>query len=310
MPEAEKKIEEKEEAPEQLAIEIEDDNQPEVASEPEEKTETPEEKEEKRFDDYGENVQRRINKITGKLRESERREQAATEYARAVQLELDQVRQKTQNLDQSFVNEFDNRVQTQEQLLKSELKKAIDVGDSEKQAEIQFQLSTVAADKDKVNRVRRQQAAPPPVAQQPQPYAQPQPQPQPYAQPQQPVNQTDPVAQKWAEEREWFGEDRPMTLLALAEHESLLSEGFDPATDSEGYYSELNNRIETAFPHKFQKGKKRKTPKVAGASRARVNKNGKKEIVLTESEAKMAEKLNVPLKAYAVQLEKLRQRSD
>ena len=101
-----------------------------------------------------------------------------------------------------------------------------------------------------------------------------------------------------------------MTLLALAEHESLLSEGYDPQNDSESYYTELNNRIEVAFPHKFQKDKKRKSPRVASASRVRVNKRGKKEVVLTESEAKMADKLNVPRAEYGRQLEKIRLRSD
>tara|TARA_R110002020_G_scaffold387866_1_gene598609 strand:+ start:1590 stop:2510 length:921 start_codon:yes stop_codon:yes gene_type:complete len=306
MPEAAKTEEIETEEPKQLAIEIDDEpseEKEELVVEVEAK-----EDEEVKLEDYSDNVKRRIGKMTAKLRESERREQAATEYARAVNVELEQIKQKTHNLDNSFVNEFDNRVQTQEQLLKSELKKAIDVGDSDKQAEIQVKLSSVAADKDKVNRVKRQrESAPPPYPVQPQQQVQPQPQPQP--QPQQP-QQVDPRAKKWADDREWFGEDRPMTLLALAEHESLLGEGYDPAQDGDTYYNELNKRIEDAFPHKFQKEKRRRTPKVAGASRTRINKNGKKEIVLTESEAKMADKLNVPREAYAKQLELLRQRSE
>ena len=302
MPETAEEIETEE--PQQLTIEIDDDSTDE-SKESEPKVEVKKDEEDTSLEDYGENVKRRIGKMTAKLRESERREQAATEYARALQLELDQSRQKTRSLDNSFVHEFDNRVHTQEQLLKGELKKAIDVGDSEKQAEIQVRLSEVAADKDKVTRVKRQRQAAPqqqPNYLQQQPYQQPVP-------PQAPV-QRDPRAEQWASDREWFGEDRPMTLLALAEHESLLQEGFDPANDADSYYKELDKRIETAFPHKFQKDKKRRTPKVAGASRTRINKNGKKEIVLTESEAKMADKLNVPREAYAKQLELLRQRSE
>ena len=305
MPETAEKTEESvTEEPEQLTIEIDDDSSNE-ATESEPKVEAKKDEEDTSLEDYGENVKRRIGKMTARLRESERREQAATEYARALQYELDQTKQKTYNLDTSFVNEFDNRVQTQEQLLKGELKKAIDVGDSEKQAEIQVRLSEVAADKDKVTRVKRQrEATPSPQLN----YLQ-----QPYQQPQAAPAQAqpkDPRAEQWASDREWFGEDRPMTLLALAEHESLLEEGFDPKNDPDSYYKELDKRVEDAFPHKFQKDKRRKTPKVAGASRARINKNGKKEIVLTESEAKMADKLNVPREAYAKQLEILRQRSE
>lgn len=304
MAEAQAKVDENEEDSSDVVVEIDTENEEtEAVVEGKEESST----EDVELRDYSENVKKRIHKMTAKLRESERRELAATEYAQAVVHENNQLKQKTINLDGAFVNEFDNRVQTQEKILKQELKKAIDLGDSEKQADIQIALSNVANDKDKVSRVKRQQA----VQQQPTqaPFNRPT---QPFQQPfQQPVvNQTDPVAQKWASEREWFGEDRPMTLLALAEHESLLSEGYDPQNDSESYYTELNNRIEVAFPHKFQKDKKRKSPRVASASRVRVNKRGKKEVVLTESEAKMADKLNVPRAEYGRQLEKIRLRSD
>tara|TARA_R110000824_G_C15189934_1_gene674632 strand:- start:1164 stop:2108 length:945 start_codon:yes stop_codon:yes gene_type:complete len=314
MAEAQAKVDENEEDSSDVVVEIDTENEEtEAVVEGKEESST----EDVELRDYSENVKKRIHKMTAKLRESERRELAATEYAQAVVHENNQLKQKTINLDGAYVNEFDNRVQTQEKILKQELKKAIDLGDSEKQADIQIALSNVANDKDKVSRVKRQQAA----QQQPQPTQAPfngQAQPTqapfqpPFQQPsQQPVvNQTDPVAQKWASEREWFGEDRPMTLLALAEHESLLSEGYDPQNDSESYYTELNNRIEVAFPHKFQKDKKRKSPRVASASRVRVNKRGKKEVVLTESEAKMADKLNVPRAEYGRQLEKIRLRSD
>ena len=300
-----------EEEPKQLAIEIEDDNPPQEAAPETEQESEPQVEAKKETDDleeYGDNVKRRIGKMTAKLRESERREKAATEYAQAVNLELEEMKKKTATLDRSFVNEFDIRVQSEEALLKQELKKAIDTGDSEKQAEVQVRLSQGAANKNKGTQVKRQQEATPQPQQFQQPQVNPLQQPQTVQQPQ-PQQQLDPKAKAWAEEREWFGNDRPMTLLALAEHESMLTEGYDPDSDSETYYAELNKRVEEAFPHKFQKDKKRKAPKVAAASRARVNKNGKKEIVLTESEATMADRLNVPREAYAKQVEKLRTRS-
>jgi len=100
-----------------------------------------------------------------------------------------------------------------------------------------------------------------------------------------------------------------MTLLTLAEHESMMTEGYDPDNDSETYYKELEKRIVEAFPHKFQKDKKRKSPKVASAGRVRTNANGKKEIVLTESEATMADRLNVPRTEYAKRLQEIRERN-
>ena len=305
MPEAKKvPVEEKKEeesSPEQLSIEIDDDPSDEVKIVANEAAITDEDDELKA---HSEKVQRRINKLTAKLRESERRENAATEYARAVNVELDEMRQKSASLDNSYVNEYDHRVQTQEKLLKQELKKAIDSGDSDKQAEIQVLLANVSTDKDKVGRVRRRQQQQP---QQPQiPGQQPQFQPPPYQTPPQP--QTDPRAEAWAGRNEWFGEYRPMTLVAMSEHETLLEEGFEPLADPDSYYKELDKRIGDAFPHKFQKNKKRGTPRVAGASRSTINKKGKKEVVLTESEVKMADKLNVPHKKYAEQVEKIRLR--
>ena len=304
MPEDEKPpVEEKKEeesSPEQLSIEIDDDPGDEVKIVANEAAITDEDDELKA---HSEKVQRRINKLTAKLRESERRENAATEYARAVNVELSEIKQKSASLDNSYVNEYDHRVQTQEKLLKQELKKAIDSGDSDKQSEIQVLLANVSTDKDKVGRVRRRQQQQPQIPVQ-QPQFQPQFQPQP--QPQTP--QTDPRAEAWAGRNEWFGEDRPMTLVAMSEHESLLEEGFEPLADPDSYYKELDKRIGDAFPHKFQKNKRRATPRVAGASRTTINKKGKKEVVLTESEVKMADKLNVPHKKYAEQVEKIRLR--
>ena len=307
MPEAKKvPVEEKKEeesSPEQLAIEIDDDPSDEVKIVANEAAITDEDDELKA---HSEKVQRRINKLTAKLRESERRENAATEYARAVNVELDEMRHKSASLDNSYVNEYDHRVQTQEKLLKQELKKAIDSGDSDKQAEIQVLLANVSTDKDKVGRVRRRQQQQP---QQPQvPVQQPQFQPPFQSQPQPQAPQTDTRAEAWAGRNEWFGEDRPMTLVAMSEHETLLEEGFEPLADPDSYYKELDKRIGDAFPHKFQKNKKRGTPRVAGASRSTINKKGKKEVVLTESEVKMADKLNVPHKKYAEQVEKIRLR--
>ena len=291
---SEKKKEE-ESSPQQLAIEIDDDPADEVKVVADADAITPEDDELK---EHSEKVKRRINKLTAKLRESERRENAATEYARAVNVELNEMKHKSASLDNSYVNEYDHRVQTQEKLLKQELKKAIDGGDSDKQAEIQVLLANVSTDKDKVGRVRRRQQQQPQI-----PVQQPQFQPQ-----QPPPPQTDPRAEAWAGRNEWFGEDRPMTLVAMSEHESLLEEGFEPLADPDSYYKELDKRIGDAFPHKFQKNKRRATPRVAGASRTTINKKGKKEVVLTESEVKMADKLNVPHKKYAEQVEKIRLR--
>ena len=49
------------------------------------------------MEDYGKKVQSRIDKLTKKLRESERREQAAIEYAQGVQTDAQKMRYKAKS---------------------------------------------------------------------------------------------------------------------------------------------------------------------------------------------------------------------
>ena len=77
------------------------------------------------------------------------------------------------------------------------------------------------------------------------------------AQQQQPVQQqavpqqsvTDPRAEEWASNNDWFGKDNIMTAAALAIDTDLKEEGYSPNDDE--FYQEIDNRIKTAFPHKF-----------------------------------------------------------
>ena len=151
MPETEEKQQEQE--TEELSVEVEET--PEETSSAEETQETEEVKAEEssgkeELEDYSEGVKKRINKLTAKLREAERREKAATDYAQSVQKELETTQQKTKTLDDSFVQEFENRLSFQEKALKNELKIAIDRDDSEKQTELQKQLADLAADQNKL----------------------------------------------------------------------------------------------------------------------------------------------------------------
>ena len=197
MPETEEK--QQEQATEELSVEVEEtpeetssaDETQETQETEEVKAEEPSGKEE--LEDYSEGVKKRINKLTAKLREAERREKAATDYAQSVQKELETTQQKTKTLDDSFVQEFENRLTFQETALKNELKLAIDRGDTEKQTELQKQLADLAADQNKLKFVKEQkeQAKTESTAQTPQPE-------------QQAPKPVDPKAQAWAEKNTWF----------------------------------------------------------------------------------------------------------
>jgi len=91
-----------------------------------------------------------------------------------------------------------------------------------------------------------------------------------------------------------------MTYAAFGIHRRLVEdEQFDPQSDE--YYSELDKRLITEFPHKF--GNKPKTggsKKVASAeTSASRNRGGRKTVRLTSSQVAIAKKLNVPLEEYA-----------
>ena len=242
---------------------------------------------------YSDKVKKRIEKLTYKMREAERREKAATEYARSVQAQNDELQKRSSQIDESYLSEYDQRVTSQEDVLKKQLTEAINVGDVDAQIEAQKQIAKLAIETERLNVAK---------AQHEQRKATPQQQPQ--AQQQAPQNQPDPKAQSWAQRNTWFGQDEPMTLTAFSIHKKLVEEEyFDPTSDE--YYDELDRRIRTEFPHKFQTETRSNTrAPVAGATRS-AGKSTNKKIKLTPSQVAIADKLGVSYEQYAKQLARL-----
>lgn len=244
------------------------------------------------LDQHSESVKRRIDKLTYRLREAERREQAALDYAKSVKNEADRYKVHADNLDKNLVQEFDNRLKVQETLAKDKLKSAIDMNDVDGQIEAQRMLANLAVENEKLRnqKVRQQQAAAQPIPQAPV-YTPPAPEPRP-----------DPKAQSWAQKNQWFGDDEVMTLAAFSIHKKLVEgEGFDPTSDD--YYGELDRRIRSEFPHKFQKPKPQPAPVASARSSSRSG--GKKQVQLTPSQVSIANRLGVSLESYARQIQKL-----
>ena len=267
-------------------LETEEQEKPEVEVETQSKPEQSGDE----LEQYSEGVKKRISKLTAKMREAERREQAAIQYAQAAKKELEENQKKNLSLDNSYVSEFENRIKLQDQLYRNTLKEAIDRGDVDGQVEAQRQLANVASQNDKLAMVKQQQEQ---RARQPVPVQQPMQQ-----QPQQPAP-PDPKAAAWAEKNDWFGTDEPMTLTAFSIHKTLVeSEGWDPHSDD--YYAEVDKRIRQEFPHKFGGTTRQSGPVVASASRGG-QKKGKQKIQLTKSEVAIADKLGVSYEQYARQ---------
>lgn len=254
----------------------------------------PEQKSE--LDQVSENVQKRIAKLTAKMREAERREQAAIEYARNVQAKAQDLEQKLVVTDHSRLNEAKTRLETQQATLRSIIKRAREEGDIDTETEAQQRLAELSYEQRQVSDWIEQQKSQP--VQRQEPVYQPQPQyqaPQPAA--------PSAKADSWAERNPWFGQDRTMTYAAWGIHQTLVDEeGIDPESDE--YYTELDNRLRNDFPNKFQSAQtnnrqRSNVPSVAPASRSSGVNNARRTVRLSPSQVAIAKKLGVPLEEYA-----------
>jgi len=239
-------------------------------------------------------TQKRINSLTKKMREAERREQEAVNYAKNIQNESNTLKARLNNLDSSYINEYDNRVQSQMSQAEKDLARAMEIGDSQAAVVANKQIAELSVQNSQLNQAKAQQERQKAVNQQ-QAYA-----PQQYNQPvqqQQQVKRPDPKAEDWASNNDWFGQDEAMTFAAFGIHKRLVEEeGFDPRSDE--YYTELDRRIEDKFNMPTKGTSRRPVQTVASVSRSSGRSSGKK-VRLTPSQVAIAKKLGVPLEEYA-----------
>ena len=258
----------------------------------------PEEKSAEELEDYSEKVKKRIGNLTRKLREAERGQESAYEYAKRVAEENQQLKTRSSSLDKSYLNEAESRLKSQKTQALAALKNAHEVADYDRVAKAQDVLAKIAVEENKVSEskiVIEQQE------EQQENY-------QNYYPNQVYQNQTQqPVVpelvgrdKEWVDNNEWFGQDEVMTMGAMAINKQLVEEGFDEG--SVEYYSEVDKRIRNEFPQKFDESSVRSKPQQKVASAGRVAGNtgsNKRQVKLSPSEVQMAKRLNVPLGEYA-----------
>jgi hypothetical protein len=255
--------------------------------------------------DYSETVKKRIDKLTSKLREAERREQAAIEYAKGVQNQFQHAQQRAVQSDYGRLTEAKSRVDTQLLTIRQIIKKAREEGDIDTETEAQERLASLAHEQRELSSYLEQRQDQQAVPQQPiyNPPAQPQ---QIYQQPQfaqqPPQPRVDPKAESWAEENPWFGQDTTMTYAAWGIDKQLReAEGFDGSSDE--YYDELNRRIKAQFPQKFAATQTRQqrpnVQAVAPATRSSGVNTARRSVKLSPSQVAIAKKLGVPIEEYA-----------
>ncbi len=240
-------------------------------------------------------TQKRIDRLTKKMREAERREQEAVRYAHAVQSEATQLKSQVEALDTNYVSEYSNRVTSEMERVEEQLARSIELGDSAATVEAQRKLTSLAIQADRAAQAKLQQENSRNQAFAAQQYQQ---QPQQQQQPQAAaVKSPDAKAEQWALRNSWFGQDEAMTYAAFGIHKSLVeNEGFDPSGSE--YYTELDRRIADKFGGGAKTSSRRPAQTVAGASRTPNGRTGKK-VRLTPSQVAIAKKLGVPLEEYA-----------
>jgi len=289
---------EKVETPVEEKIEVEQVSEDKTfENERETKLEKKEEKDE--LKEYSDGVQKRIAKLTRKMREAERQREEAVAYAQSIKSKNDEMEGRISKMDSSYVSEFETRVKTGLAAAKLALKNAIESQDVEAQIAAQQQLAALTMDEARVNSIK--------VANENKPKAQER---EVNITPQQqraPQQQSDPRAEDWASRNSWFGNDSAMTYTAFDIHKTLVEkEGFDPQSNE--YYTEVDKRIRLEFPHKFDKVEDTSTERakpaqnVASARRSASTSKGRKTVKLTPSQVAIAKRLGVPLEAYAKQL--------
>jgi len=108
------------------------------------------------FDKAETSTQKRISRLTKKMREAERREQEAIKYAQAVQGESQDLKSRMSNLDNNYVAEYTSRVNTQIDQAEATLTRAIEIGDSKATVEAQRQLTSLAIQQDRAAQAKMQ----------------------------------------------------------------------------------------------------------------------------------------------------------
>ena len=281
----------KEDKKEKVEIEQADETKP-VETKPVEQLKTTETKTDD-LSEISDSVQKRIDKLTRRYREAERREQAAVDFAKGLQKKYTDYEKKFDTADGNYLKEFDARVNAQREQVKIKLKAAIEANDPNLIMEANDELTQLAVQKEKA---KLQMADRETRSKQ--------------LEEQKKLEVEDAKTQKenvviprpsekakdWATKNTWFGDDKIMTQAAFSIHEELVGSGVE--VESDEYYNEINKRMKGHFPHRFVVEQEQRKPVQVVASAGR-KQEGRRTVRLTKSQVAIAKKLGVPLEEYA-----------
>ncbi len=184
---------------------VESEIQVEQVSQEAPKEEVKQEAKEEELEEYSASVKRRIDKLTKKMREAERREQAAVDYAKKVKEEADKLKSSSVIQNDSMLVEREKALVNQKEFAKRAMEAAVHAQDVEKQVAAQQEIArlTIEDERLKVSKAKALQrkaqleSAPKEEVEQ---VINKQPEQQ---------RQPDPKAVAWADKNDWFGTDKP-----------------------------------------------------------------------------------------------------
>ena len=149
--------EEKEKIEENVEIEVEEaeaeEKQEEVVAQ---EAETEQPSSDSEHEEYSEGVKKRIDRLTYKMREAERREQAALEYAKNIKEENEKLTKNYSEAGSALVTETSGRIKSQLSEAKRALKLAYEEGDSEAMADAQELVAKLSVESDRLSREEAQ----------------------------------------------------------------------------------------------------------------------------------------------------------
>ena len=209
MPEEEKKTVDIDTSGPETEINVAEEKDEAVIEQPEQETGTDktyeneretkldEKKEDEKLEDYSKGVQSRIAKLTRKMREAERREAAAIEYATVVENKRKQDQERFNKVDSDYTAKFEESVKSGMDMAQQKLASAIEAGDATAQVEANKKIAELAFENAKLQ--QRKEAQP---VKQDEPVKLSDGGNLPNQTPQQ-MPQADPMAEDWAAKNRW-----------------------------------------------------------------------------------------------------------
>ena len=271
----------------------------ETDDEEEEEVEKSEDTESKDKKVFGKRAEKRIKRLVKEKKELESKVKELSIREQQWTSERDELQSRSKDSELHAINQYIDRLKSQEKQSLSALKTAKESGDVDAEIKAQDALASVKAESLVAQQYKMRAESDSEKSKT-------------KAKPKAKEVSTsvgpDRKALNWQKRNEWFGststKDRIMTQAAMVIHKELVDEGILPNNSPDEYYNELDSRIREEFPERFKTKRTKKIPTVISGTRSATGKN---QVKLTKTEVDMANRLGVSLQDYARQ--KVRQQA-